>query len=106
MAAHVPVVVSDGGGLPEVVENNVTGITTYAGNPDSLADGLLKLLHEPDTAARMVEAAYERVQTTFNWHTIARQTIQTYDRVWTEYLESDWHMTDRTPALLAEDTEV
>ena len=50
MAAKVPVVVSDAGGLPEVVENNVTGITTYAGNPNSLADGLLKLLHEPETA--------------------------------------------------------
>lgn len=100
MAAHVPVVVSDAGGLPEVVENNVTGITTYAGSPNSLADGLLKLLHEPDTAARMVEAAYERVQTTFNWHTIAKHTIEVYDRVWTEYLASDWHMPDRTPALL------
>ena len=51
MAAHVPVVVSDAGGLPEVVENNVTGITTYAGNPNSLADGLLRLLHEPETGS-------------------------------------------------------
>jgi glycogen(starch) synthase len=102
MAARVPVVVSDGGGLPEVVENHITGITTYAGNPNSLADGLLKLLHEPETAARMVETAYERVQTTFNWHTIARQTISVYDRVWTEYLASGWHSPDRTPALLPE----
>ena len=100
MAAHVPVVVSDAGGLPEVVENNVTGITTYAGNPNSLADGLLKLLHEPDTAARMVAAAYERVQTTFNWHNIAAQTISVYDRVWTEYVQSDWHAPDLMPVVL------
>ena len=100
MAAKVPVAVSDAGGLPEVVENNVTGITTYAGNPNSLADGLLKLLHEPDTADRLVEAAYDRVLTTFNWDTIAAQTAVVYERVWTEYLLSDWRVPNLTPALV------
>ena len=100
MAAKVPVVVSDAGGLPEVVENNVTGITTYAGNANSLADGLLKLLHEPETAERLVDAAYERVLTTFNWGTIAAQTIAIYDRVWTEYLISDWRTPNLTPAVI------
>ena len=100
MAAKVPVVVSDAGGLPEVVENNVTGITTYAGNANSLADGLLKLLHEPETAERLVDAAYERVLTTFNWDTIAAQTIAIYDRVWTEYLISDWRTPNLTPAVI------
>lgn len=90
MAARVPVVVSDAGGLPEVVLDNVTGITTYAGNPNSLADGLLKVLHEPDTAKRMTEMAYERLQTVFHWDNIAAQTIGTYERVWREYRASDW----------------
>ncbi|MDQ2799555.1 MAG: glycosyltransferase family 4 protein, partial [Armatimonadota bacterium] len=97
MAAKVPVVVSDAGGLPEVVENNVTGITTYAGNPNSLADGLLKLLHEPETANRLVEAAYERVQTTFNWDNIATQTRTTYDRVWNEAEAAGWIPGDTPP---------
>lgn len=103
MAAHVPVVVSDAGGLPEVVENNVTGLTTYAGSPNSLADGLLQILHEPDTAARMTAEAWERVQTVFNWDTIAGQTQATYDRVWEEYSVSDWRAPNLTPALLTEE---
>ncbi|MCW3060888.1 MAG: hypothetical protein JWQ02_2709 [Capsulimonas sp.] len=90
MAANVPVVVSDAGGLPEVVLNNVTGVTTYAGNPNSLADGILKLLHEPETAKRLATKALERLQTDFNWDNIARQTTATYDRVWSEYLGSPW----------------
>jgi len=90
MAAGVPVVVSDAGGLPEVVENGVTGITTYAGNPNSLADGLLKLLHEPETGRRLVAAAHERVLSKFNWDTIATQTLAIYERVWYEYAFSDW----------------
>jgi glycosyltransferase involved in cell wall biosynthesis len=90
MAAHVPVVVSDAGGLPEVVENGITGITTYAGNPNSLADGLLKILHEPDTARRLADEAYKRVETVFNWDRIATQTLAVYERVWTEYEATDW----------------
>jgi glycogen(starch) synthase len=90
MAAHVPVVVSDAGGLPEVVENGVTGITTYAGNPNSLADGLLKVLHEPDTAKRLSDQAYTRVETVFNWDRIATQTLAVYERVWTEYRATEW----------------
>lgn len=90
MAAKVPVVVSDAGGLPEVVHNGVTGVTTYAGNPNSLADGLLRILHEPDTAKRMVEAAYARLQTDFNWDNIAAQTVAVYERVWNEYEATDW----------------
>jgi glycogen(starch) synthase len=90
MAAHVPVVVSDAGGLPEVVENGVTGITTYAGNPNSLADGLLKALHEPDTVKRMADEAYQRVLTVFNWDRIAEQTISVYKRIWEEYQSANW----------------
>jgi glycogen(starch) synthase len=85
MAAKVPVVVSDAGGLPEVVRNGVTGTTTYAGNSNSLADGILSVLYDPQRAERMSEAAYQDVLTVFNWHRIAGQTLAVYDRVWSGY---------------------
>jgi glycosyltransferase involved in cell wall biosynthesis len=88
MAAKVPVVVSDAGGLPEVVRNGITGTTTYAGNPNSLADGILSVLHEPAHATAMAEAGYQDVLTVFNWERIAKQTIDVYERVWTEYSDS------------------
>ena len=90
MAACVPVVVSDAGGLPEVVQNAITGTTTYAGNSNSLADGILSILHDPARAKKMADAAYERVISVFNWDRIAGETIATYDRVWKEYSVSDF----------------
>jgi glycosyltransferase involved in cell wall biosynthesis len=84
------VVVSDAGGLPEVVENEVTGITTYAGNPNSLADGILKTLYQPQEARRMVDTAKERIKTVFNWNNIATQTVDVYKRIWNEYLNVEW----------------
>lgn len=96
MAARVPVVVSDAGGLPEVVENGVTGTTTYAGSANSLADGILSALHNGESARRMADEAYTRTQTIFSWARIAEQTADVYTRVWQEYNASGWGTT--TPA--------
>jgi glycosyltransferase involved in cell wall biosynthesis len=104
MAAKVPVVVSDAGGLPEVVLNGITGTTTYAGNPNSLADGILGLLHQSERARGMADAAYNRLFEAFNWDKLAAQTLDVYNRVWSEYLASDWAAVSRaeTDAAAAE----
>ena len=39
MGCEVPVVASDAGGLPEVVENGVTGLVVPRGDADALARG-------------------------------------------------------------------
>jgi glycosyltransferase involved in cell wall biosynthesis len=90
MAAHTPVVVSNAGGFTEVVEHDVTGTVTYAGDAESLAWGIVRVLKNPDFARRMGDAAYERCRMVFNWDTIAAQTKAVYDRVQAEYSVSDW----------------
>lgn len=90
MAAHTPVVVSDAGGLKEIVEPDVTGTITWLNNSDSLAWGLLRVLHNPQLAREMADRAYEVVQTRFHWDRIAAQTEAVYRRVWKEYKASAW----------------
>ena len=90
MAAETPVIVSDAGGLPEVVEAGVTGTVTWLNNPDSLAWGILSVIQNPMKAKAMADAARERVETVFNWTRLAAQTVEVYDRVWEEYIASDW----------------
>ena len=90
MASHTPVVVSDAGGLPEVVEADVTGTVTWLNNSDSLAWGLLRILHNPGFARQMADRAYERVKTVFQWDRIAGETEEVYKRVWEEYRLSPW----------------
>ena len=90
MAAHTPVVVSDAGGLPEVVDADVTGTVTWANNPDSLAWGIQRVLHNPTLAHEMADRAAERVQSVFNWDVIALQTNEVYKRVRDEYAVSAW----------------
>lgn len=90
MAAHTPVVVSDAGGLAEVVEHNITGTTTFKGDPDSLAWGIARAVNDPGHSRWMAQNAYERVETIFNWDVIAADTKAVYTRVWDEYKASGW----------------
>ena len=90
MAACVPVVVSDAGGLPEVVLHDVTGTVTWVDNSDSLAWGLLRVLKNQPFAQEMADRAYQRIKTVFNWDHIAAETEQVYTRVWKEYKASSW----------------
>lgn len=81
MAAQVPVVTTDVGGLKDFVENMETGVTTYAGDPASLAWGLLQVLRNPELAEKLKETAYNKVQHIYNWKVIARRTHEVYSKV-------------------------
>lgn len=89
-AARVPVVVSNTGGLPEIVRHGQTGIVTYANNPGSLAWGILEILNNPDYAKWLVENAYQELQTRFNWTKLAQQTVEVYKRVIEERSQVIW----------------
>ena len=89
-AARVPVVVSDTGGLSEVVQHNQTGIVTYANNPDSLAWGILEVLKNPARAKYLIDNAYQSLSARFSWDKLAKQTVATYDRTIKERSQVDW----------------
>jgi glycosyltransferase involved in cell wall biosynthesis len=50
------------GGIPDLVEDGVTGILVTPGDPDALADALARVLSDPALAERMGAAAREAVQ--------------------------------------------
>lgn len=90
MAAGVPVVASDAGGLKEVVLHDETGTLSFANDPGSLAWAILRVLRDPERAKDLSTMARARLTTDFDWDVIADKTIATYDRVWAEFLESYW----------------
>jgi glycosyltransferase involved in cell wall biosynthesis len=78
---RVPVVVSDTGGMPEVVRHGKTGIVTQAGNADSIAYGILEVLKNPEKSQEMTENAYRDLEARFSWNKLAQQTEAVYGRV-------------------------
>ena len=89
-AARVPVVVSNTGGLAEVVHHRETGIVTQTNNPDSLAQGILEILRNPYLAKELVEAAYEDLGIRFHWSKLAQETAAIYERVMRERETVEW----------------
>ncbi|MDJ0796344.1 MAG: glycosyltransferase family 4 protein [Calothrix sp. MO_167.B12] len=89
-AARVPVVVSDTGGLPEVVQHTKTGVVTYTNNPDSLAWGILEVLKNPGYRQWLIDNAYEELEQRFNWYKLAQQTDSVYQRVVKERKQVTW----------------
>lgn len=90
MAANVPVVVSDAGGLGEIVEHNIDGMKSYAGSPNSLADSILEILKKPEKAVKMKNKAFEKIKNVYNWEVISRQTLELYEEVLAQRKTVKW----------------
>jgi len=90
MAAKSPVVVSDTGGLSEIVDHEHTGMKAYANNTESLAWAITKVLLDENLRSRILENAYKKILEKYDWNKIAQQTRQTYEGVIGEYSKSFW----------------
>ncbi|XES77000.1 MAG: glycosyltransferase family 4 protein [Candidatus Bathyarchaeia archaeon] len=90
MAAKSPVVVSDTGGLSEIVQHETTGIKVYPNNTDSLAWGITKILTDDAFANAIRINAYRKILEKYDWDKIAQQTLGMYQAVLGEYSKSFW----------------
>jgi starch synthase len=91
MACETPVVASKVGGIPEVVVHGETGLLVPIESAGSdvepadparfsrdLAAAVNELLADPGRRASMAKKARARVESTFSWSSIARQTLDFY----------------------------
>ena len=90
MAAGTPVVVSDTGGLGEVVRHGENGLKATPGDTSSLAANILRLLNHPEEGRFCGTWPPGKLEEVYNWGKIARQTLEVYEEVWQEYLASPW----------------
>ena len=81
MGCEVPVVASDAGGLPEVVEDGVTGLIVPRGDTGALASAISSLLEDPERRRKMGLAGRERALKHFDWDRTAEQFEALYREV-------------------------
>ncbi len=77
-AAGAPLAVAATGGLAEIVEPGVTGVTFPAQDPEALAHAVAGLLGDDQAARHMARRARTMVRTRYDWPGIATRTAATY----------------------------
>ncbi|MGW4156840.1 glycosyltransferase family 4 protein [Micromonospora chersina] len=99
-AAGAPLAVADTGGLAEIVEPGVTGVTFPRGDPDALAGAVDRLLGDEVFARRVARRARTMVAERYTWSAIAARTAGSYA---TARREHGAFQARRAAALLAGD---
>jgi glycosyltransferase involved in cell wall biosynthesis len=77
-AVGKPVVGSNAAGIPEVIEDGVTGILVPPRDPPALADAVLRILDDADWRARVAADAPGRVRQRFD----PRRQVERIEEVW------------------------
>ena len=80
MLAERPIVVSDAGGLNEIVQHRENGMKSYMGNANSIADSILELLFDQQLCTNVVKKAKAKVKNEYNWNKIAQDTHFIYQK--------------------------
>lgn len=83
MAAGLPVVASNVGGIPGILDNNVEGLFADPENPDSFSRAILKLLKNSDLRKEMGQNARLRAQNDFSM----KKMISSYEKLYEGELE-------------------
>jgi colanic acid/amylovoran biosynthesis glycosyltransferase len=78
MACGMPVVSTRVSGIPELVEDGVTGLLAAPGDPQGLADCLERLLDEPALGERLALQARQRVEQEFD---IGKEARKLHDAI-------------------------
>lgn len=80
-AAGLPVVVSDVGGLPEVIQHERTGLVVRREDPVALANALARLIENRSERERFGQAGRQRVEQIYNWEKNVSRMIRVYENV-------------------------
>jgi glycosyltransferase involved in cell wall biosynthesis len=73
-----PVIGSNIGGIPELIEENKTGFIFETNNSDELAEKIINLSQNDDRLVQMGKLARQKVETEYNKAQFYNKTIQLY----------------------------
>jgi glycosyltransferase involved in cell wall biosynthesis len=81
MAQKIPPLVSNVGGLPEIIKNHENGLIVPPRDPKKLAEAILFLFNNPEHGKRLGEHAKTRIEKDFNIHNTIQETNALFDQL-------------------------
>jgi glycosyltransferase involved in cell wall biosynthesis len=77
-AAGVPVLAANAGGIPELVEDGVTGLLCDPTDANSMAAGVDRILSDKNTAVSLAKNARDQARQKFRPELVARRHLEIY----------------------------
>ncbi|MBU2472445.1 glycosyltransferase family 4 protein [Patescibacteria group bacterium] len=78
MAAQIPIITTNVGGIPEMIENNINGILIKSKNPDLIGEKITYLINNPEKAQVMAQKAKQKVEQEFSLDKMILKTKRIY----------------------------
>lgn len=79
MACGLPIVATDAGGIPELIKDNYNGIIVEKQNPNKLAEGIIKLIENPELRKKISENAKEEAKK-YSSRNMVIKTLEVYEK--------------------------
>ena len=78
MAAGVPVIGPNVGGIPDLISDGKTGLLCKPEDPADLANKISALVSKPELASKIVKQSKQMVEDNFNWDKISSQINKSF----------------------------
>lgn len=79
-ACQTPVIGSNSGGIPDAINNGVSGFIIPPDQPFVLADKILKLFRNPELSVKMGKQGRERIKQNFTWEIITEKLLKYFQK--------------------------
>jgi glycosyltransferase involved in cell wall biosynthesis len=79
LSSGLPVVTTQVGGIPEMINNGKDGFLVEPANSKELADRILYYLEHPAAASEMALLARKNMENHFDWRLIVKKVLKIYD---------------------------
>ncbi len=85
MASGKPVIVSQSGGMPEIIGNDINGYVVPKGNHEALAEKIIRLLSDDGLRERLGKTGREQVERLYTKKIYAKNIYKVYEDAQKEY---------------------
>ena len=81
LAMSKPIVATNVGGLPEIIEDSVTGLLVPPKNPEAISNAIIWMIKHPDKAKEMAMEGRNKILKCFTFQGMIEQTTEVYESV-------------------------